>query len=69
VSVLDDFMARKHAQNVLGLDIVGTIGVLLDAKDKDYVKEVKPILDQLIKHNMYVDEKLYWGALTLAKEN
>lgn len=65
--ILDDLLARKYAENV-GLNITGTLGVLIAAKNKGYVKEVKPILDKLLDVGMYVDRKLYSSVLATAKE-
>jgi len=46
VVILDDAMARRHAQ-VLGLRLTGTLGVLLDAKREGLVTDVAPLLDDL----------------------
>jgi len=65
--VLDDLLARKYAKNA-GFNITGTLGILLTAKNKGHINEVKPIMDKLIYEGMYVDEELYSSVLALAKE-
>ncbi|NEQ40031.1 MAG: DUF3368 domain-containing protein [Okeania sp. SIO3I5] len=44
--ILDDGLARRYAQ-LLKLEYIGTLGVLLKAKQKGYLDRVKPILDRL----------------------
>ena len=65
--VLDDLLARKHAKN-FGLQITGTLGILIEAKNKSYVKEVKPILEKLKEIGMYIDSELYSTILLNANE-
>ena len=65
--ILDDLLARKYAKNA-GFNITGTLGVLLLAKRKGYVKVVKPIMDKLIDVGMFVDDNLYASVLDIADE-
>jgi predicted nucleic acid-binding protein len=44
--VLDDKKARRIAKQ-LGLKVMGTVGLLLRAKKKGIVSEIKPMLDAL----------------------
>jgi hypothetical protein len=46
VVVLDDALARRVAET-LGIQLTGTLGLLLDAKRTGLVSAVKPLLDQL----------------------
>lgn len=43
--LIDDLKARKIAR-LRGLRVIGTIGVLLDAKERGRVHEVKPLLEE-----------------------
>jgi predicted nucleic acid-binding protein len=45
--VVDDLLARQVAHS-LGLVFVGTVGVLLEARQKGLLSEIKPCLDDLI---------------------
>lgn len=46
VAILDDALARRVAET-LGIQLTGTLGLLLDAKKAGLLPAVKPILDQL----------------------
>lgn len=46
VVVLDDALARRVAET-LGLQLTGTLGLLLDAKKSGLITAVEPYLDQL----------------------
>jgi len=46
VVILDDALARRHAE-VLGFQLTGTLGILLDAKRRGLVPAVAPLLDDL----------------------
>ena len=65
--ILDDLAARHIAQ-AIGLAVIGTLGVLLLAKDAGYVAQVKPLLDKLRAHSLYVSEALYTSILKNAAE-
>ncbi len=55
--VLDDLAARKFAER-LGLRMIGTLGILEDAKSKGIVPEVRPLLDALKRVNFRVSKTL-----------
>lgn len=65
--VLDDKKARRIAKQ-LGLKVIGTVGLLLRAKKKGIVTEIKPILDALQNVDFRIADILYKKALRLAKE-
>ena len=60
--------ARKTAM-LRGLTVIGTIGVLLDAKERGLVYYVKPLLDELIRKKIRISRELYNHALELAHES
>ena len=66
--IIDDLLARKYAKNV-GLNITGTLGILLLAKEKEYLKSIKPLLEELTNHGMYIGKELFSAILTIAKES
>lgn len=45
--IVDDLLARQVAR-ILGLNLVGTVGVLLEARHKGVLPEIKPCLDDLV---------------------
>ncbi len=66
--VIDDYTAREYAK-YLDFKITGTLGVILRAKEKGIIKEVKPLLSDLIDHGIYIGDKLYKDVLKIAEEN
>lgn len=44
--ILDDYKARKIAEQ-LGIDITGTIGVIIKAKLKGIITSIKPLLEKI----------------------
>ena len=65
--LIDDLKARKIAM-LRGLKIIGTIGVLLDAKERGSIGELKPVMDMLVKQKIRISKELYDHALELAGE-
>jgi len=65
--LIDDLKGRKTAM-LRGLTVIGTIGVLLDAKERGLVDDVKPLLDELIRKKIRISRELYNHALELAQE-
>jgi predicted nucleic acid-binding protein len=65
--LIDDLKARKIAK-LRGLNVIGTIGILLNAKDKGFIREVKPLLEALTQRKIRISEELYEHALELAHE-
>lgn len=64
---LDDRQARELAYR-LGLRVIGTIGLLLKAKEADLVTTVRPLLEQLQQEGFYISEALLSYALQQAQE-
>jgi len=50
------------------INVVGTLGILLLAKQKGLIKAVKPLLKQLQQSYIRISEELYLKALAVAKE-
>lgn len=65
--ILDDLAAR-HVAEAMGLPVIGTLGVLLRAKDAGHITEVKPLLDKLRDQSLYLSETLYTYILKSAGE-
>jgi predicted nucleic acid-binding protein len=65
--ILDDRQARKVARN-MKVSFIGTIGILIQAKQKSIIQEIKPLLDNLEKNNFYLSKNLKQEALTIVKE-
>lgn len=67
VVALDDRRARRLART-LGLKIVGTAGLLLDAKQDGLIAAVKPSLDALLRVGFFVGPAIVADILTEAGE-
>jgi uncharacterized protein len=65
--IIDELNGRKAA-TALGLNIIGTIGILLLAKKKKIIKTIRQYLDDLRANGFWISEKIYVEALKLANE-
>jgi predicted nucleic acid-binding protein len=65
--ILDERPARRLAA-LLGLSVIGTIGLLLAAKDRRFLVKIKPELDRLKAVRFFMDEDLYDRVLVQAEE-
>lgn len=65
--ILDDNIAKKMAKK-LNLKSTGTLGVLIKAKERGFVSEVKPVLDKMLLHNFYIKPDLYKTILEITLE-
>jgi predicted nucleic acid-binding protein len=65
--ISDDKQARSAAKS-LGVAVIGTIGVLVSAKNNNLIKTLKPILDDLESNNFFISKALREEALQLVGE-
>jgi predicted nucleic acid-binding protein len=65
--ILDDLKARKIALN-LGIKITGTLGILVKAKEKGFVKAIKPLLEKLKDNGFRISAVFEYEVLKLAGE-
>jgi len=65
--ILDDFKARKIAQN-LGLSFTGTIGIIIKAKLNGTIDSIKPYLEKIKETNFRISAELELQALKEAGE-
>lgn len=68
VVILDDLPARRIAEDK-GLNVVGTLGVLLAAKRAGLIERIRPELDDLVKTSFYLTPELYDQLLAAAGEH
>ena len=65
--LLDERAATRRAR-ALGLTALGTLSVLLAAKQSGHVDAIKPLLEQLRKLDFYMSTDLYHEVLKTAGE-
>ncbi|OGO33398.1 MAG: hypothetical protein A2Z03_03215 [Chloroflexi bacterium RBG_16_56_8] len=65
--IIDERLARQHAKR-LGLKLTGTLGILLESKQKGLVAAVKPLVDQLLQGGIRLGDALIAETLRLAGE-
>lgn len=65
--LVDDKKAKRVA-NANGIMTVGSIGVLIRAKQKGLIGQIKPLLDRINESQIYMSDELYKLALVEAGE-
>jgi len=60
--ILDDYKARKIAVH-LGLEVTGTLGVMIKARKKGIISSIKPLLSKLKATNFRLSEELEMLAI------
>jgi predicted nucleic acid-binding protein len=65
--ILDDYKARKVAEQ-LGLDITGTIGVIIKAKLNGVIPSIKPYLEKISQTDFRITDDLKEQAMKEAGE-
>ena len=65
--ILDEQPARRLATS-LGLRVIGTVGLLLAAKDRGFLNAIRPELDRLLAVRFFMDQELYDRAVRQAGE-
>lgn len=65
--ILDDIKARKIAER-LGLDITGTIGVIIKAKLNGIIPSIKPLINKIKTTDFRLSEDIEKQALIAAGE-
>jgi predicted nucleic acid-binding protein len=67
IVLLDDGLARRTAQ-AAGLTVVGTLGVVLEAKSRGLTESVGPVVNRLENTGMWIAEDVRQRILRLAGE-
>lgn len=65
--ISDDKQARAVAKR-LGVKVIGTVGILIRAKQNGIISEIKPILDNLESNDFFISRALRQEALKIAGE-
>ncbi len=65
--ILDEQPARRLATS-LGLRVIGTVGLLMAAKERGFLTEIRPELDRLLAVRFFMDQDLYDRVIAQAGE-
>lgn len=68
IVLLDDSLARRIAITA-GLNVWGTLRVLLEAKSQGLTSTIEPLIDQLRDSGLWISDDIRRRILVLAKEN
>ena len=67
VVLIDDLKARKFAR-INGLDVIGSMGILLQAKRAGLIEEIKPLIATLLLHDIRISARIIEMTLQAAQE-
>lgn len=67
MALLDDMAGRRCAV-AHGIPLVGTLGVVLEAKKSGFVVNARPVLEDLLRGGMYLRRSVLDAALALVGE-
>jgi len=65
--IVDDLAARRCAAT-LGIPLLGTLGLVLKAKQRGSVPAARPLLEQLRRSGLYLSDRVMNQALALVGE-
>jgi predicted nucleic acid-binding protein len=66
-AIIDDLAARRHAAS-LGVTVVGTVGLVLRAKQRGIFPQARPILEALRRSGLYLSDSILNQALARVDE-
>jgi predicted nucleic acid-binding protein len=66
--IIDDLKGRKIAKET-GLDVTGSLGVIIAAKEKGYITSVRPVLKKILKTNFRISNALLEKVLKYSGED
>jgi len=67
ILLIDDDRAKKYAL-LNDVKVIGSLGILIKAKEKKYIQKVKPLLEIIQKSKIYISDKLIDKILELCNE-
>ena len=66
--LIDEKVARLQAK-VLGLEVIGTLGILLKAKKKRLLTSIKPSITKILENGIWIKDEIVKGVLKEAGES
>ena len=67
IVLIDEKFARGFAE-IRGLTLSGSLGVLLEAKKRGIISEVKPLIEKMLANRRYLSEKIILDLLKSVNE-
>ncbi len=67
IVLIDEKFARGFAE-IRGLILSGSLGVLLEAKKRGIISQVKPLIEKMLANRRYLSEKIILDLLKSADE-
>jgi predicted nucleic acid-binding protein len=65
---IDEIKGRKAAKE-MGINVTGSLGVLVAAKKKGHIQAVKPLIEKIQKTNFRISEELIERVLENVNES
>lgn len=65
--IIDEKVARMQAR-ILGLRVVGTLSLLLRAKKRGFIHEIRPLINKILEEGIYIHEDIVRGIVQEAGE-
>jgi len=67
VLLIDDNRAKKYA--ILNdVRVIGSLGILIKAKEEGYIDKIKPLLEKIMLSEVYISDKLIIKVLEICNE-
>jgi len=63
----DDKKAKKFAQN-FGINVIGSLGILIKAKKENLIPEISSLIESLKSSRIFIDDEIYKLVLEMAGE-
>lgn len=65
--ILDEIMGRRYAKR-FEINLTGTIGILLKAKENELITSIKNLMSELVEKGTWLNPKLISKAIKMANE-
>lgn len=67
IVLIDEKFARSFAE-IRGLTLSGSLGILLEAKKRGIISQIKPLIEKMLANRRYLSEKIILDLLKSADE-